>query len=228
MSRGFGALQWDILNTLEKRENQGKRLTVADLARQLRGPNASRAEKVSIRRAVRSLQKDGVATGYIYVRPRGGGLELACWLVDPPPDDRRRVVQRVQGSQIELSLLNAVAEASRPEGARLSYRWVVGVLHGRRKPRGWRRYDRDWVRGDVPYGWLRERVAEQFGAITRQPRGRVPEVEPWLTIAFDRQLKRLIAANVLEPLWPEPDLTHPVAIRQILPLSGVRTCDLAQ
>jgi hypothetical protein len=106
MSRGLGSLQRQILTTLEQ---TGQPLWLADLLRQLWGPQPTRSQEESTRRALTALEQRGLAwrafAEWETYADQQAGHRVKVWLPNQPPPPVRRRITQAQVEQVILEVL---------------------------------------------------------------------------------------------------------------------------
>jgi hypothetical protein len=150
---------------------------------------------------MRTLSRRGlVQAGYVIFKEMTYNPEyFAIWTSEFVP--RRSTVRdsRFLGTSVDDEIRDWLRRAldRRVEGD--VRRW----LH-RMKLNGYRhaRYDREWAPGELPYGWLRERAAVSFGAVSGSfTRSMRPHVRPWFDTAFRRSIERLLQSGEVEGIY---------------------------
>ena len=196
--------------------------------------DATRSQRISIRRAMRSLDtgrtwsvqthdppgydRHVVTVGHVQSR-YGGPRRLACWFADGEPDRPVRVLKRQTGAEIGWAIADALAYAATKSGGQDIGDWLRRARRGHRRPQ---RLLPSWAPGDIPYGWLREVTAVRFEATEPSRRGGVMKIGPWFQVAFERRIRRLIDAGELVALVPPRDDDSRDTGRRRRPISGVR------
>jgi hypothetical protein len=102
MSRGLGSLQRQILTTLEQ---AGQPLWLADLLRQLWGPQPTRSQEESTRRALTALEQRGLAfrarAEWENYADQQAGHRVKVWLPNQPPP---RLQAQLTAAQVEQAI----------------------------------------------------------------------------------------------------------------------------
>jgi hypothetical protein len=208
MSRGIGSLQRQILATLHERPEQAA--TVSELAMLIYGPTPSRAQFVSLRRAVKSLSRSDWVDSYYVTHgpfPRTGHQELAVRRNHslPWPYGWHGSIRYPQ-SHLEQAILG-IAQAVTSEDTNIADRMDREVGRWIETQRRSRARTTVWKPGEIPYKWLQQRIAFEPDTFYGEPH-RFGRGGAQFRRAFRRAVQHLIREGRLNPIFRGSDGRH--------------------